>query len=438
MNVTFLYDTAAGSKFDGSCGAATHNLRNVFKSLNYSVEEIHVPLSDKTSEINLPEPKKENKPGFHFFFEELFSRCSQNSEFYRHPNIALFLLRYFSEMKKYEKADALFFCSKYLMDCYQAEALFGGYKIPYLADTTLALPIIEFPDGYPSYGERISPKALNQLCRESYVGHALRPRKMDCFATLSLLYGLNRTAKKRKSKPFNLIIPEVDFPRFKLAIEPMEIPRNTLDYLIPVEHLDNSSMVTVMKKSDFSFCYDEIVEGFGYYPNESIYCGSPVFTNGSGNVRNVVPANHGLFIAETLTMYFGTPKNRIDAYVRISEKIFDQIISGNAKNTCALGKKYIETNYSRKAFTERLKFHIEKVLKLKKEKKNVQKTIFSGKFQISPYLRLADWTRGQFVTDMGNFENKKQFQEWKKLLSTNKSKNSRSNKRLDVRVLFQK
>ena len=51
MHATLAFDSNRVPVFQGSCGVVTHYLRKSLRTLGYKVEELYVPLSDKTSAL---------------------------------------------------------------------------------------------------------------------------------------------------------------------------------------------------------------------------------------------------------------------------------------------------------------------------------------------------------------------------------------------------
>lgn len=402
MNINLVYDTYSKKSFGGSCGIVVYFFRKAFQQLGYRTKEIYIPLSDKTSPILISKPKASANKAINFVFEELYPRCIQSKEFRAAKNITFFNLAYFSKLPEICKSDVVLFNSKFLMQCFLTEVVAQGLVPPKTDWIPLPLPLLEFPNGYPSSGGRISMRAIKQLKQECYLGHALRPKKQDFLATLFIVQHLNDIAKKKSTKPFYLLISEVDMASYKETIQKEGLQETLIDFFYPLPHLNNKSMISIMKKSDFGLCYDKVLEAFGFYPIESVYCRSPVFTNGAGNVRHLLPKNHGIYVFETLGMYFGSQRVRSDAYRLAAKRIFHTLMDRKKTiSDCKAGVSFIEKNYSLKSLIKRLQPHL--------GDKTTSKTnqLSNKRLKPSPYLRLADWEKGYFVTDRGIIESKK-------------------------------
>lgn len=406
MRATLLFDTYSKKSFGGSCGIVTYFFRKAFHKLGYETKDVYVPLTDKKGIIKLPKTKKDHSKEVRFFFEELFHRCATDDQFDDHPNISFFNLPFFSQIERHCHADSLLFNSKYLKECFLTEAYSKGLSPPMVDWIPLPLALSDFPQGYSSVGTRVSLRALHQLGKETYVGHALRPRKQDTFATLAIMHHLNDLAKNLSLKPFSLLISERDLDLYKITLDTMPIPKETMDYFYPMPHLNNKAVISVMKNSRFGLCYDTFWEAFGYYPIESVFCESPIFTNGAANLRHLLPPNHGIYKLETLSMHFGKINERIDAYIPVAKSIIKAMANQKKiSSDCNRGKQYIKNQYSLQALLTRLQPHLQRLHKefgtTRKPSKQPDKVIIKA----SPCLRLADWSKGLFVTDQGSFEN---------------------------------
>jgi len=376
-----------------------------------------IPLTDKNSAVTLPRRRKPCEQDIHVFFEELFPRCVRDKEFSRHPNIVFFNLNFF-QFPVHCAADGLIFNSKYLLSCFLYEAALRGASVPPAVDAALPLPLHDFPDGYPSGGSRFDQAELKALADQFYLGHAMRFLKSDPFAMLSIMYHLGRLAREYATKPFVIMLPSSDFPRYQAAIRNMPIPEETLRSFLPTERLDNPSLVSVMRHSRYSLCYDTVAEAFGFYPIESVYLGCPVFTNGCGNVRHLLPPGHGIQVHETVEMYFGTASERVAAYSPVAESVFHAVVGQQGSPACEKGAHFIDESYNLAAFTHRIGQFLPIVVEHARTKgRSPNPPTSRMKPQVSPYVRLADWKSGRFVTDCGNFELAPEISEsWERLL----------------------
>jgi hypothetical protein len=207
------------------------------------------------------------------------------------------------------------------------------------------------------------------------------------------------------------MVPSLDWEKFKKSEKAAFFPEKIFEYLIPMPNISNRSLVWIMKNSSFGLCYDQVIEAFGFYPIESVYCGSPIFTNGPGNVRHLLPRDHGIVRNENIDMYFGPEQARVKAYESTAHAIYDSVTKSIGKKQCINGKKYIRLHYHPGQFTKNLRLCFSKIKTKRKRKFKTQLHISK-----SPYLRIADWEKGRFVTDGNIFQNEGMGLVWKALL----------------------
>ena len=432
MHATFAFDSHRVPVFQGSCGVVAHYLRKSLRALGYKVTELYVPLTDKTSALDLPSVPRPSPDDVRIFFEELFVRASDSPDFSSAKNVSFFNLLASDRMELQSRADLAIMNSAFMARALEVELAQRGAPLPKrLGWAPLPLPLFDFPNGYPSPGGSIDRSEFRALARDHHIGHALRPFKMNCFATLSILHHLNVAAERAGTKPYCLVVPEVDFARCERALTEMPIPTEVLEGLVPVRHVNNRSMVWMMRHSDFGLCYDDFVEPFGYYPVESIYLGCPIFTNGSGNLRHVLPKGHGVNVRETMQMHFGSPEERVTAYEPVAQAI-RVAVTKPAAEPCARGRAYLLEHHRPVDLTSSLERHL-RTLREAAPRRRTQRRV-----KVSPYLRLADWSRGRFVTDHGTIEDAPLAAHWKALLTPGNQRDARPLAgTLDHRVLFE-
>ena len=400
MKATLIYDVRARAPFGGSCGLVTYFFRKAFSKLGYRTRDVYIPTSNKSSIVN--SPRTTEKRDIIFCVEEIFPRLSSVVESNSPINIAFFNLAYFEKINAYKDAHGVLFNSQFLMNCFLAENYAKNLIPPPVDWMPMPIGIREFPKGYPSNGYDLKKNNFFELKKEYFVGHAVRQGKQDYFATLSIVNHLNIIAKQKGIKPFCLLINEKDYAIYQKWVNRYGFKDAIMDYFYPVPDLQNKAMLTVMRNSDFALCYDDILEAFGYYVVETIYCGCPLFTNGVGNLRYVVPRDHGIYRYETLDMYFGNENSRQQAYLPVAKNIVNRVSSRDFKKAVGKGKKYIQRKYNETSLKSRLKKFIHSL-----EQGNILTLNRKSRFTAikSPYLRLADWENGLFVTDHGLISN---------------------------------
>jgi hypothetical protein len=224
---------------------------------------------------------------------------------------------------------------------------------PVVGAVPMVAPCLDFPDGYPSYG-RAHPLSERLETGNFLLGHALRPDKPDPFAFAAILTHLDRRCRKEGFEGAKAFLPETDC--WRIAARAAGLPhRVEVDRLFhPMEVLQNPDLYRLIKSTAFGLCYDNFPEPFGIYPLDSVFLGVPVFTNGVGNLRHLLPADHGLDVFDRAEFYFGSPKSRFEAYDQVAERILKSVTSGRGRHDCAFGHDYIRENYSPDLFKQRM------------------------------------------------------------------------------------
>lgn len=218
-----------------------------------------------------------------------------------------------------------------------------------VAAVPLALPCVEEPDGSDMPGAEIPPGVCALLDSGDVVGHALQLGKQDVPATVSILRTLNELAREAGGRPVRLLTME-----FNVSGERLEALWRLLepygwtpeDLFVPVPALNQRALFQLMRQCAFGLAYNNVPESFGFYVLESVHNGCPVFTNGCGNMRHLLPAGHGLEVFETAAMVEGGP----DAYEAVAHRIHAALSDRAALQArCAKGRAYIDAHYHRGA-----------------------------------------------------------------------------------------
>ncbi|GAB3352270.1 hypothetical protein [Lysobacter tyrosinilyticus] len=230
-----------------------------------------------------------------------------------------------------------------------------------LADIQLPVPCVESPDGHPGfgYGADIPPQILRGFDSDVVWGHALQPGKQDWFATLSVMYWLNQLRSGPGAKRIKLLVSESSLtPDHRAALDAMLAPggRSCDDYFVRVPNLNQRALFRLMRSSRFALAYNRFPEPFGFYVLESVHNGCPVYTNGVGNNRFLLPPDHGITVLETPAMVPETDGRREAAAYRIvAERILaDLDRSDDVGAQCRRGRALIDERWSLAAFERSL------------------------------------------------------------------------------------
>lgn len=242
---------------------------------------------------------------------------------------------------------------------------------------TLALPCLEEPAGALQVGSSEIPRHAREAIEQGDVlGHAVTAEKVDERALYSILLLLNRLAQERGlGRRFRAFVAEPMFRRVEATLglpedrypPEMIFFRDNLralgltaaDLLIPVPLLGQSALFEMLRACRLGFFYNTFAEPFGFYPLESVFHGCPLYTNGIGNLRHLLPEGHGIHVHETESMGFGDPA----AYLPVAEAIYRDTVTDPApvEEQCRRGADFIRRRYNREALENSLAAELERL-----------------------------------------------------------------------------
>jgi hypothetical protein len=266
-----------------------------------------------------------------------------------------------------------------------------------VGQVSLAAPCLEYPHGYPSSGSPYSPSWLNGHGKHCLMGHALRPGKANPETSLLILDAMNAVGQKlTPSIGFKLFVSETDLDRFRIAAATVSL-RNRMERLVvPLPRLSNRALIELMGHCAFSLCFDERVESFGLYALESVFAGVPVYTNGAGNLRFLLPSRCGIQVHDDERLQFGDGRTRARALSVIATAIVHDIVSGSGSKACSDGRRFIREHYNYEAFRNSL----EQVLAgLNSPRKVPRLALESLEVQLGPLVRRWNPQNGRVISD---------------------------------------
>ncbi len=233
---------------------------------------------------------------------------------------------------------------------------------------TLPLPWLDRPEGVLVDG----PEALPQIAEEALQGNDILGHcvagKLDEKAVYSTMLALNMMAAQGGlGRRFRLFVERFLYDGMKGALSadtgavpsefaPLKAALGQLgmtidDILIPVPRLAQAALFRLMRGCRFGLFYHWFPEPFGLHPLESVCLGCPIYTNGAGNLRYLLPEGHGITVFETEGMAFGN----VAEYRAVAERIFrDAVLSPAAAGAeaCRRGADYIARTYTREAMRQ--------------------------------------------------------------------------------------
>ena len=271
-----------------------------------------------------------------------------------------------------------------------------------VTDLRLPLPCVAEPDGSPafSHGAEIPPAVQRLLDGNVILGHALQARKQDWTATASILYCLNELAKAHGAPPVRLLVAQASIDsRVHAALESFLAPNGYRcdDFFVPVPHLNQRALFRLVRSCQFGLAYNRFPEPFGFYVLESVYNGCPVYTNGAGNNRFLLPPDHGIVVHETPAMA-GSPEKaaEVDAFSGVARMIYAGLARPDeVRAHCRQGRLVIDQTCSMAAFERSLL----KALDGLESSPGLQPDFDTLKIALSPTVRSLDFASGCSLND---------------------------------------
>jgi hypothetical protein len=273
-----------------------------------------------------------------------------------------------------DAVDGLWANSDYVREVVASFLAMPGWKLGRLLDprafsvagrVTLPLPYLELPQALLETGPGTLPaSALAALEGDDVLGHCVS-RKLDERATYAIMLALNQLAQENGiGRRYRLFIESYLYDGLRerlLAPSPGSVPpqyrplKAALDHLgltvddilIPVPRLAQSALFKLVGACRFGLQYHSVPEAFGLFPLESVCLGCPIYTNGAGNLRYLLPPGHGINVVETEAMAFGDPA----AFLAVARQIFQDTAANPeaVREACRRGTEHIAATYTREA-----------------------------------------------------------------------------------------
>jgi hypothetical protein len=274
-----------------------------------------------------------------------------------------------------------------------------------VTDVRLPVPCVAEPDGSPdlAHGFDIVPALQNLLESNLILGHALQPRKQDWVATVGVLYCLNQLAKARGTPRIKLLVSDASLdPERRRTLDSFlaQSGNRCDDFFVPLPPLNQRALFRVMRACRFGLAYNRFPEPFGFYVLESVHNGCPVYTNGVGNNRFLLPPDHGIAVHETPEMS-GSANSlpSMGAYQGVAETIYaDMARPDEVRARCLRGGMLIDQTWSVAAFEQSLVEALDRL-----ERPVPQEPVFDElEIVLSPLVRSLDFGSGRCLNDYGS------------------------------------
>jgi hypothetical protein len=247
---------------------------------------------------------------------------------------------------------------------WQRGALLDPRAFAVAGRVTLPVPLLERPEGVLMDGPEALPRVAEEaLAGDDVLGHCVAG-KLDEKAVYATMLALNMMAAQGGiGRRFRLFVERFLYDGMQAALSddageraaefaPLKAALGALrmtidDILIPVPRLAQSALFRLMRRCRFGLFYHWFPEPFGLHPLESVCLGCPIYTNGAGNLRFLLPEGHGIEVLESEGMATGNPA----AYRAVAERIFrDAVLSpAAAAEGCRRGAEFVARTYNRDA-----------------------------------------------------------------------------------------
>lgn len=271
-----------------------------------------------------------------------------------------------------------------------------------VTDIALPLPCVASPEGHRAFMEGAEfPASVARLLQgPTILGHALQGRKHDVMAMLSILLWLNELARRDGTPPVKLLLSASALPpERRHSIDAMLAPsgRRCDDFFVLLPHLKQRALFEVMRACRFGLAYNRFPEPFGFYVLESVYHGCPIYTNGTGNNRHLLPEGHGIHVHETLDM--ASDVVEASAYRGVAERIHEDLSQPDAvRAACERGGAVARSRWSREAFAISLEAALARVDGVPPHEPVFDSLVVG----LSPMVRQLDRATGRCLNDYAN------------------------------------
>jgi glycosyltransferase involved in cell wall biosynthesis len=227
----------------------------------------------------------------------------------------------------------------------------------------------------------------------------------------SLIVAINMIARQHADgRRFRLIVHEHKLSQFQELMSrlpsehPLIMALNTLqmtwrDLCVPIPYrLQQSDFFRLMRRSRFFLAINRIPETFGMMPLECVMQGCPVYTNGSGNLRFLLPhSGNGMRVEDTEGLLDGD----FDEHLRVAALIYGNAIQLDRDGTSpiredlARGQGFIRENYSPEVFFESFSAMLGR-------SRPALPLLHEMQLDLSPTVRQWNRSSGRMLTDYGN------------------------------------
>jgi len=274
-----------------------------------------------------------------------------------------------------------------------------------VCDIPMPLPCVAAPDGDPDFTIGVElPDVVRRAADAGVVlGHALQPGKQDLMATVAVMFWLNDALRRSGGRRAMLVISEASLPPdLRQGIDAM-LAGTGLDcaaMFLPVPLLRQRALFELFRIAGFGLAYNTFPEPFGFYALESVHAGCPLYTNGAGNNRFLLPPAHGINVVDTPAMASNAAGQPDPAAFAVVAEAIVAALDDPARTAaeCRRGRALIDATWSTGAFEAGLMRAVDRALGAPGDAPAFE----ALRIAYSPLLRALDPGTGQTRNDYGD------------------------------------
>jgi len=227
----------------------------------------------------------------------------------------------------------------------------------------------------------------------------------------SLILALNVVARQHADRRrFRLIVPENKFsflqaqaanlpPGHPLITTLSALKMTWQDLYLPIPNwVQQSDFFRMMRRARFFLAFNRIPESFAMMPLECVMQGCPVYTNGSGNMRFLLPNNgHGMHVEDTEGLLDGD----FEEHLRVARVIYGNAVqldrggSSPIREELGRGQDFIREHYNPEVFFQSFSAMLE-------QPRPASPSLHEMQLELSTTVRRWNKAAGRLLADLGN------------------------------------
>jgi hypothetical protein len=231
------------------------------------------------------------------------------------------------------------------------------------------LPALSYPEGAIA-GETLPDEFYERLATDSSVIGLDSFWEADDQTHCHIVVALNIVARQRGDRRlFRLVVQPGKLETLArwlqsgrsqqdwlgASLRTLELSLSDIFAPLPTARVRQADLFRLMRMCRFALMFNRVPESFGLMPLECVLNDCAVHTNGSGNIRYLLPPSHGIVIHD------GDPKlESADRALEAARAIYEHSLNESTgtrserQAECERGRHYIRTTYTADAFEQDL------------------------------------------------------------------------------------